>query len=381
MGVVLRRVPEGRRGRLRRGARGRSTPGSQSRPDHPRAPLPPRVHQRDGAGRLDEARSRRSTGRSGSTPSSDEVGRRRTRILALATRRRGAVGPAARAPQRPGPGSASGRATTSTAPKPSPASASTSELQARARARTPCAPARRRRGRARPAARAPREHVAVGDLAHRDVGDERLRRPSSGSPIASGFVPDERLAAVGVGEPRRATSPSAPRRARRRRAGAPSSRASRSGSSSTPTTTRACSGGSASCASHDRGQRQVAERAVAVPALVAGLGEEPSRPRVRVEVGQRLEPLDPREAVAELAAPLGVEEVLGERRRRRPRRSRARRSSPQAARLRRPEPRRTEHERDPGSAGRSRRTRIGELAELSTASRARRRSGAARGRD
>ena len=63
----------------------------------------------------------------------------------------------------------------------------------------------------------------------------------------------------------------------------------------------------------DRRQRQVAERTVAVPALVAGLGVDALRLRVRPEVGQRLEPVDPGEAVPELPARLGIEEVGGER--------------------------------------------------------------------
>ena len=65
----------------------------------------------------------------------------------------------------------------------------------------------------------------------------------------------------------------------------------------------------------DRRKREIAEGTVAVPALVAGLGVEPLRPRVRLQVAERLEPVDPAEPVAELAARLGVEEVLAEGRR------------------------------------------------------------------
>src|SRR5204862_4608866 len=60
-------------------------------------------------------------------------------------------------------------------------------------------------------------------------------------------------------------------------------------------------------------EREVAERAPAVPALVALLGDDPLRPRVRPQVGKRLEPLDSRVPVPELAAALGVVEVVEER--------------------------------------------------------------------
>ena len=62
----------------------------------------------------------------------------------------------------------------------------------------------------------------------------------------------------------------------------------------------------------DRGQRQVAERAASLPALVARLGHDTLRARSRVEVGQAREPVDAREAVAGLAARLGVHEVVGQ---------------------------------------------------------------------
>jgi hypothetical protein len=62
----------------------------------------------------------------------------------------------------------------------------------------------------------------------------------------------------------------------------------------------------------DRRKRQVAERPLAAPALVARLGDEPPRLRGRVEAWQRGEPLDAREPMTRLSAPLGVEEVVGE---------------------------------------------------------------------
>jgi len=49
-----------------------------------------------------------------------------------------------------------------------------------------------------------------------------------------------------------------------------------------------------------------------MPALEAGLGEDALRPRPGIDARKRLEPGDPYEAVARLAAPLGVDEVVGE---------------------------------------------------------------------
>ena len=87
-----------------------------------------------------------------------------------------------------GTGSASGRATRSTAPSSSPASASTSS----------CSPTRERERLVRLLAaeghellgrRRAGEHVAVGHRAHRDVGDERARRRSSGCRSRAGSCP------------------------------------------------------------------------------------------------------------------------------------------------------------------------------------------------
>src|SRR6266576_2984047 len=64
----------------------------------------------------------------------------------------------------------------------------------------------------------------------------------------------------------------------------------------------------------DRCECQIAERAVSVPALVAGLADQALRPRTRIQLERpRRQPLDPREAVALLAAPLRVAEMIGER--------------------------------------------------------------------
>ena len=58
-------------------------------------------------------------------------------------------------------------------------------------------------------------------------------------------------------------------------------------------------------------QREVAERAAAVPALEALLGLEPLGASVDVDLTAG-EPLDPRQPVAALAATLGVQEVIGQ---------------------------------------------------------------------
>ena len=135
-----------------------------------------------------------------------------------------------------------------------------------------------------------------------------------GIAIASGFVPASGSPPSGWASRAGEVAVSA--------AASPPSASRRTYQPSTPvgkqfeaTTTRACAGGLGELRIDDRGERQVAERAVAVPALVAGLGDQPVGARVRLQVAERLEPVDPAEPVAELAARLGVEEVLGERRR------------------------------------------------------------------
>src|SRR5207248_2833953 len=60
-------------------------------------------------------------------------------------------------------------------------------------------------------------------------------------------------------------------------------------------------------------EREVAERARPIPALVPGLGRHAHRTRPRVELVPALEPDDAGDTVAGLAARLRVEEVRGER--------------------------------------------------------------------
>ena len=61
----------------------------------------------------------------------------------------------------------------------------------------------------------------------------------------------------------------------------------------------------------DRCERQVAEGAASVPALVSLFREQPLRLSGRIDV-LGLQPLDPGEAVPLLAPPFGVKEVVGE---------------------------------------------------------------------
>jgi hypothetical protein len=57
---------------------------------------------------------------------------------------------------------------------------------------------------------------------------------------------------------------------------------------------------------NDRGQRQVAKRATAVPALVASLGNDDLGSRLGVEIRQRREPIDAREAMTLPTTTLGI---------------------------------------------------------------------------
>jgi uncharacterized cupin superfamily protein len=61
----------------------------------------------------------------------------------------------------------------------------------------------------------------------------------------------------------------------------------------------------------DRGQRQIAERSAPLPPLVTTFCDDALGLGRRVEPFEPLEPLHPREPVPSLAAPLGVEKVLG----------------------------------------------------------------------
>ena len=63
----------------------------------------------------------------------------------------------------------------------------------------------------------------------------------------------------------------------------------------------------------DRREREVAECAAALPALVAALRDDTFGRGSRIEAGQSLEPFDTSKPVSALAAPLGVEKVVGKR--------------------------------------------------------------------
>ena len=182
---------------------------------------------------------------------------------------------------------------------------------ARARARTPCAPARRRTARGRlptpsPAITSPyvtrpiETSLTIGaSVRARDGDRERIR-------------PGELRAAVGMAEPRR----------RRRREdgeepalGEPACPvAEHSGREAVVRDDQARGlGRILELPVADRGQRQIAERATSFPALVARLGDDALGLGRRIDTVERLEPVDARETVPQLAAPLGVEEVVGKR--------------------------------------------------------------------
>src|SRR4029077_14968340 len=61
----------------------------------------------------------------------------------------------------------------------------------------------------------------------------------------------------------------------------------------------------------DRRQRQIPERTAPLPKLVASFRDDALGLGAGIEPSERLQPLDPREPVAPLAAALGIEKVLG----------------------------------------------------------------------
>jgi len=63
----------------------------------------------------------------------------------------------------------------------------------------------------------------------------------------------------------------------------------------------------------DLRERQVAERAAPVPALVAALRDLDLGLGAGIEIGQRRQPVDTRQSMSGPTAPLGVEKVVGER--------------------------------------------------------------------
>ena len=153
------------------------------------------------------------------------------------------------------------------------------------------------------------DHVAVGHGPHRDVDDDRLafrvRKPDRERGRA-----DERLAAVRMRQPRR-------------RGGGERGDETCLGEPSNPVAEVA--GRERIGCDHSHGPRfrvdqlgadlrehEVAEGAARLPEVEAGVARRLDGPRRRLEL-LRLEPLDPRVAVPELAALLGVVEVGEER--------------------------------------------------------------------
>jgi hypothetical protein len=64
----------------------------------------------------------------------------------------------------------------------------------------------------------------------------------------------------------------------------------------------------------DRRQGQVAEGAVSLPTFVASFGDDDLRPRARVQVRQRRQPVEAREPVPCAPTMLCVQEVVGQNR-------------------------------------------------------------------
>ena len=155
-----------------------------------------------------------------------------------------------------------------------------------------------------------RQHVAVGDLPHRDVSHQR-------APVGARdgdrdrVRPRERRAAVRGGEPRRRRGGQGRHEPRLRKPAGPvpedtGREAVRGDDDARPLGRRL------ELAANDRVERQVPERAVALPALVAGLREQPLRLRLRAQVRQGREPVHAGEAVSRAPSRLRVQEVAGE---------------------------------------------------------------------
>ncbi len=154
--------------------------------------------------------------------------------------------------------------------------------------------------------RAADEHVAGRDRSHRDVRDHG-RAVARGNRDREGVRPCERRAAFRMGE--------ALRRGRREGRDEPALRKPShpvpegTGGEATPRDDDARAlGRIRKRRAHDRLEHEVAQRAVAVPALETPLRLDEQRPCARVEL-EAGEPLDADEAVARLASPLSVGEV------------------------------------------------------------------------
>ena len=322
-------LDSGALGRGDRAARG--GPARASR--QPVAPLQPRLRrvargpQGDALTHLQEAVGARRN----ATPTAPRVDpdfdaiRARARLPCLAVRP--AAARRAASPRKAGTGSAADRATSSTAPKPSSGvSASTSSWSPTASANALCACSPPNGARSSSVALAG-EHVAVGQVPHRDVGDDRRAvggRNRDRERVRAGQL----RAAVGMAEPRAARSRSARRRARRRRAAASSGRASRSGTSRPATTSaRVRAAGRRAAPRRPRPARGSRARrcrpsarspAPRRRAAAARRAAAPARSRATRSAGRR----------GRRGRRLGGEEVRGEHLDRRRRRSRAPRAAP-----------------------------------------------------
>ena len=155
-----------------------------------------------------------------------------------------------------------------------------------------------------------REHGAVGDTTHRDVADDRApvrARNADREWIRAG----ERRAAVWVRESRRGGRGQRGDQAATREpphpvAQHPRRKAVRRNDDARPL------GRVGELGIADRGQRQVAQGAVAVPALESRFCGGPSWLSSGIQIGQRFQPVDTREAMTPLAPGFRVQKVFGE---------------------------------------------------------------------
>jgi hypothetical protein len=159
-------------------------------------------------------------------------------------------------------------------------------------------------------ARAAGENVAIGEVSHRDVGDDRAavrRRHRNRERVRAGEL-----------RPALRMTETTWRGRRQRRDETAVSEAPHPVAEHTGRKCRAAHdepgmlGRVRELGLAHRMQDEVAERALSVPALVSRLGDDLPRLRVRPELVPGLEPLDPADTVPLAAGGLGREEVRSE---------------------------------------------------------------------
>jgi hypothetical protein len=155
------------------------------------------------------------------------------------------------------------------------------------------------------------QHVSIGDLPHRDIGDERAAvgarhgncegvRAGQGRPAVGRGQPWRRGRRQGDSEPA-LSEPSDPV-------------AEEAGRKAMRGDHEACPvGGLGQLSLDDAREGQIPDRAVAVPALVSRLGRDPARLGAGIEIRQRAQPRDPGDPVAGTAPAIRFLEVVGKR--------------------------------------------------------------------